>query len=144
MKQPLVTREDLAQLEPFRDLDFREPDFRTTCSVHLPKWALTGPAHGSWLNQAEIEIGLFSRQCLGKWRIAASRSRYNHQRPHSALVDALRVCQPRSSSYAWWIKRRHVNMSRLSTAPKARFYCFQTVFGQALVKLDGLQELQDP
>ena len=23
------------------------------------------PKHGSWLNQAEIEIGLFSRQCLG-------------------------------------------------------------------------------
>lgn len=27
------------------------------------------PAHGSWLNQAEIEIGLFARQCLGKRRI---------------------------------------------------------------------------
>jgi DDE superfamily endonuclease len=27
------------------------------------------PTHGSWLNQAEIEIGLFSRQCLGKRRI---------------------------------------------------------------------------
>ncbi len=24
------------------------------------------PKHGSWLNQAEIEIGFFSRQCLGK------------------------------------------------------------------------------
>ena len=28
------------------------------------------PTHGSWLNQAEIEISLFSRQCLGKDRIA--------------------------------------------------------------------------
>lgn len=28
------------------------------------------PKHGSWLNQAEVEIGLFSRQCLGKDRIA--------------------------------------------------------------------------
>jgi hypothetical protein len=28
------------------------------------------PKHGSWLNQAEIEIGLLSRQCLGKDRIA--------------------------------------------------------------------------
>jgi transposase len=28
------------------------------------------PKHGSWLNQAEIEIGLFSRQCLGHRRIA--------------------------------------------------------------------------
>lgn len=27
------------------------------------------PLHGSWLNQAEIEIGLFSRQCLGRDRI---------------------------------------------------------------------------
>ena len=27
------------------------------------------PAHGSWLNQAEIEISIFSRQCLGKRRI---------------------------------------------------------------------------
>src|SRR5712691_5079891 len=27
------------------------------------------PKHGSWLNQAEIEISLFSRQCLGKRRI---------------------------------------------------------------------------
>jgi transposase len=27
------------------------------------------PTHGSWLNQAEIEISLFSRQCLGQRRI---------------------------------------------------------------------------
>lgn len=27
------------------------------------------PKHGSWLNQAEIEIGLFARQCLGRRRI---------------------------------------------------------------------------
>ena len=27
------------------------------------------PKHGSWLNQAEIEIGIFSRQCLGNRRI---------------------------------------------------------------------------
>ena len=26
------------------------------------------PKHGSWLNQAEIEIGLFARQCLGRRR----------------------------------------------------------------------------
>jgi hypothetical protein len=28
------------------------------------------PKHGSWLNQAEIEIGLLARQCLGKRRLA--------------------------------------------------------------------------
>ena len=27
------------------------------------------PTHGSWLNQAEIEISLFGRQCLGRLRI---------------------------------------------------------------------------
>ena len=27
------------------------------------------PTHGSWLNQAELEIGLFSKQCLGKRRM---------------------------------------------------------------------------
>ena len=27
------------------------------------------PVHGSWLNQAELEVGLFSKQCLGKRRI---------------------------------------------------------------------------
>ena len=27
------------------------------------------PVHGSWLNQAELEIGLFSKQCLGNRRI---------------------------------------------------------------------------
>jgi transposase len=29
------------------------------------------PKHGSWLNQAEIAIGMYSRQCLGKNRIAS-------------------------------------------------------------------------
>ena len=27
------------------------------------------PKHGSWLNQAEMEVSMFSRQCLGKRRI---------------------------------------------------------------------------
>ena len=27
------------------------------------------PKHGSWLNQAEIELGLISRQCTGTRRI---------------------------------------------------------------------------
>ena len=27
------------------------------------------PLHGSWLNQAEIELSLYSRQCLGSPRI---------------------------------------------------------------------------
>src|ERR1700756_749684 len=31
------------------------------------------PKHGSWLNQAEIEISLFARQCLGRRRIPSLR-----------------------------------------------------------------------
>jgi hypothetical protein len=31
------------------------------------------PKHGSWLNQAEIEISLFSRECLGLRRIPSPR-----------------------------------------------------------------------
>src|ERR1039458_5933021 len=31
------------------------------------------PVHGSWLNQAELEIGLFSKQCLGKRRLGEIR-----------------------------------------------------------------------
>jgi len=30
------------------------------------------PKHASWLNQAEIEIGMFSRGCIGKQRVASS------------------------------------------------------------------------
>jgi DDE superfamily endonuclease len=32
------------------------------------------PSHGSWLNQAEIEIGLFARQCLGRCTIPDLRT----------------------------------------------------------------------
>ena len=32
------------------------------------------PKHGSWLNQAEIEIGMFTRQCLGHRRIPDLRT----------------------------------------------------------------------
>jgi hypothetical protein len=31
------------------------------------------PKHGSWLDQAEIEVSIFSRQCLGKRRIGSFR-----------------------------------------------------------------------
>ena len=38
------------------------------------------PRHGSWLNQAEIEISLFSRQCLGKRRIPDLKTRRRETR----------------------------------------------------------------
>ncbi len=43
------------------------------------------PKHGSWLNQAEIEISLLSRQCLGRRRIPSLKeiereiSAWNHR-----------------------------------------------------------------
>jgi hypothetical protein len=43
-----------------------------TSSGTAPETRSTGhytPIHGSWLNQAEIAIGLFTRQCLGRRRI---------------------------------------------------------------------------
>ena len=38
------------------------------------------PLHGSWLNQAEIELSLVSRQCLGTQRIDALRTLQRHTR----------------------------------------------------------------
>ena len=53
------------------------------------------PKHASWLDQAEIEIGIFSRQCLGKDRIgdipalrrgaSASNRRMNRQAQENQL-----------------------------------------------------------
>lgn len=61
------------------------------------------PTHGSWLNQAEIEIGLYSRQCLGKRRIGD--------------VDTLR-----KETRAWNLKmnRRRVKINWAFDRKKAR------------------------
>lgn len=39
------------------------------------------PKHRSWINQAEIQIGLFSRQCLGKPRISSIEELTQSSRP---------------------------------------------------------------
>ena len=61
------------------------------------------PKQGSWLNQAEIEISLFSRQCLGKRRI-----------PTLAIL--------RRESRAWnrTVNRDHVKINWGFTRKKAR------------------------
>jgi transposase len=61
------------------------------------------PKHGSWLNQAEIEISLFARQCLGKRRI-----------PSLALL--------RSEARAWnrKVNRNKVTIDWRFTRMKAR------------------------
>jgi len=49
------------------------------------------PTHGSWLNQAEIEIGIFSRQCLGKRRIPNLESLRREARAWNRRMNRERV-----------------------------------------------------
>ena len=49
------------------------------------------PKHGSWLNQAEIENSLFSRQCLGKRRIPTLGILRRESRAWNRKVNRLRV-----------------------------------------------------
>ena len=49
------------------------------------------PTHGSWLNQAEIEIGMFSRQCLGKRRIPSLKILRAEARAWNRRVNRDRV-----------------------------------------------------
>ena len=49
------------------------------------------PTHGSWLNQAEIEIGIFSRQCLGKRRIPSLKILRAEARAWNRRVNRDRV-----------------------------------------------------
>jgi hypothetical protein len=49
------------------------------------------PKHGSWLNQAEIEIGLFSRQCLGKRRIPDLQTLTRETRAWNCRTNAART-----------------------------------------------------
>jgi DDE superfamily endonuclease len=49
------------------------------------------PTHGSWLNQAEIEIGLFSRQCLGKRRIGDEATLPREARAWNRKVNRKRL-----------------------------------------------------
>jgi len=45
------------------------------------------PKHGSWLNQAEIEIGIFSKQCLGKRRIPDLRTLRQESKAWSRRIN---------------------------------------------------------
>ena len=49
------------------------------------------PKHGSWLNQAEIEISLFSRQCLGQRRIPSLRDLRREARAWNRKMNRDRV-----------------------------------------------------
>ena len=49
------------------------------------------PKHGSWLNQGEIEIGLFSRQCLGNRRISSLESLQREAKAWNRRINRTRV-----------------------------------------------------
>jgi DDE superfamily endonuclease len=49
------------------------------------------PTHGSWLNQAEIEIGLFCRQCLGSRRIPDLQTLRREARAWSRRMNRDRI-----------------------------------------------------
>jgi hypothetical protein len=49
------------------------------------------PTHGSWLNQAEIEIGIFSRQCLGSRRIPSLKTLRSEARAWNRRMNHDRV-----------------------------------------------------
>jgi transposase len=49
------------------------------------------PTHGSWLNQAEIEIGMFSRQCLGSRRIPDLRTLRRESRAWNRRINRART-----------------------------------------------------
>jgi hypothetical protein len=58
------------------------------------------PTHGSWLNQAEIEIGMFSRQCLGKRRIPSLKLLRAEAKAWSRRVNRDRI------KIAWTFDRK--------------------------------------
>jgi len=49
------------------------------------------PAHGSWLNQAEIEIGLFARQCLGRRTISYLKTLRRETRAWTRRINRART-----------------------------------------------------
>lgn len=61
------------------------------------------PKHGSWLDQAEIEIGVFSRQCLGRDRIGDIRS-----------------LRKRAASWNRWVNRKRLKIDWKFTIQDAR------------------------
>jgi len=62
------------------------------------------PTHGSWLNQAEIEISLFSRQCLGRRRIPS----LGHLRPEVRAWN--RSMNRKRVTIDWRFTRRKARM----------------------------------
>ena len=58
------------------------------------------PTHGSWLNQAEIEIGIFARQCLGHRRLPDLKTLHRETKAWNRRMNRDRV------TIAWKFDRK--------------------------------------
>jgi transposase len=79
------------------------------------------PKHGSWLNQAEIEISLFSRQCLGQQRISSLGDLRREARAWNRRVNRDRVTidwrfTRRKGRQQFGYKRNHITRSETQSA----------------------------
>jgi DDE superfamily endonuclease len=54
-------------------------------------WVHHTPTHGSWLNQAEIQIGIFARQCLGSRRIPDLKTLRREAKARNRRINRDRV-----------------------------------------------------
>ena len=75
------------------------------------------PTHGSWLNQAEIEIGLFSRQCLGSRRIPTLKLRRREAKAWNRRMNRNRVAinwrfGRRAARHKFGYKKQHFKRSQ--------------------------------
>jgi transposase len=73
------------------------------------------PKHGSWLNQAEIAISLFSRQCLGRRRIADRASLRRQTQAWSRCMNRHRA------SIQWQFTRKKARTTFDYTITRSRY-----------------------
>ena len=88
------------------------------------------PKHGSWLNQAEIEISLFSRQCLGQRRIPSLRDLQREAKAWNRKMNRNRVTIDwgftRTKAHQKFGYKRHT-ITRSETEGKSHWvsFCYQ-------------------
>ena len=72
------------------------------------------PKHGSWLNQAEMEVSLFSRQCLGKRRIGNIAALRQQARAWNRRVNHA------NATIQWKFTRRHARRTLHYTITRSK------------------------
>jgi hypothetical protein len=75
------------------------------------------PKHGSWLNQAEMEVSMFSRQCFGKRRIGniATLRKQAHAWNRRVNKD--------KATIQWKFTRRQARKTLHYTITRSKHYC---------------------